>query len=313
MRIKISPRELFQKLLCAVIGICSSAYTFSSDVYIGGNNYEYSTSLGGPDLDFTATGFTIGADIDINDNIFLQAAYSRAEDDKSLMGSNQAHYESDYWSIGIGYALERWQVYFGYSAADDDVEHVHGAQNELSSTANIDWKSLRLYGDYTREIGAWAYTISSGIQYDETEIDTQVLPPDNLQPSDSDIWYANIKLSSDYYFPVSDNAGLYLGASINWYERIAGDSVDTQAPNNVSGADGPRPPPPPRPGGAGGGGNRGNGGAIANGTSGNSYGLFGLFLVYDLNENWSLDWNTSLGFGGDENANSHALTLSYFF
>lgn len=297
---------------CLLLGtLLLTTNAFSSGLHLGGNSYDYTTALDGFELDFTAIGFNLGADIDISESGYLQFSYAHAEDDTSLSGNDSADYESDYWSIGLGYEIKDWQLYLSYSSTDDDIEHIHGMMNEFLTTASIDWKSIQVSASYTHEIEAWALTASSGIQYDETEVDAQLRAPNNMQSSDTDAWYFNAKLSADYYIPVSDSA-LYVGASVNWYEQISGDDFSSTIFNAGGGIGGP--PPPPRPGGpGGGGGNRGNGGDRANATSGESYGLFALYLVYDINESWSLDWNSSLGFGGDENSNSHALTLSYFF
>ncbi|NKB37663.1 MAG: hypothetical protein GKR93_10905 [Gammaproteobacteria bacterium] len=301
--------DLVSKIISVLLTLFCTSSVFASDVSIGATNYEYSTFVDGFRLDFDAIGVAVGANLAISDNSFLQAGYSSVSDDQNLMAGNIAEFDSDSWHIGLAYNINKWQIFGRYSSIEDEIELVHGQQNDLFSSAKIDWQRFDFSGSYSGEQGLWAYTLTSGLQYDHSDVEGQIPPLGNIQTSETDSWYANVSVGADYYFALTDDSGAYAGISFNWFEQISSDDSNSVLFNNGMGG---MPPPPPRPGGGSGSGGRGNGGG-ANSTFGESYGLLGFYLIYTINSHWSLDWNTYLGVKGDENSNSHALTLSYFF
>ena len=293
--------------------------TAANSVFVGGDVYDYRSSLDDIAVDYTPVGGALGGTIDVSETMYLQLMLGRWGDDGAdnrVGSSSRGDFSAALMSAGMGYQYENWRFYASYSHSEDDLDIRHGAMAEFLSTQRSESDTLRVDANYLWEMGRWAYAAQLGVQYDSSE-NRESLDQSNTNTfEDSDSYFVNLKLSTDYYVGISDNSGFYLGAGVNWFDRVSFSSSGSQTvamgpPMPVAGGN-PPPPPPPRPGGGGGGG-RGDNGGNANRTSGSSYGIASLYAVYDLNQHWSLDWQSTFGFAGDENLDAHALTLSYYF
>lgn len=284
----------------------------ANNIYVAADNYDYLSMLDGIELDYSAMGFAVGGAVDVGERNSLQLEFGRWSDDISLADSGSATFDSRLVTLGWAYSMDRWQIHASYSDIKDEIEMSHGRNNEFLSLSDIDSSTLSLSASYAETRGAWANFFSFGLQWNESDLVSMLDQSNEMINQQDDSLYAMAKIGTDYYLPGGDKTAWYFGGSLAWYQELSADQDITET--QMGGMPGMGTPPPSRAGGNGANnGNAGNGGNNINRTFGGDFGLLGLFVTYEINTRWSLDLKTSIGFAGDQNANSHALTLSYQF
>ena len=319
---------------CAILPVLYAPLIQAHSVYISADSYGYETALENITLDYQPLGGVVGGSFGVSDDLHLQYQLGLWNDGARLVDGGTSDFQSTLYGVGLSYDLGNWGFSIFYSDISDEISAIHGDQLTLRSTSDVDAMSFQVDVTYGAEIGPWVHYYKAGLQYDDTDSITFFDQTNQRINQRDDSLLAMAKAGADYYLASGDNSGLVLGAALSWYSELSSDqtsAVDSM-PMNMPNNGNPLPQPPPRAGvngsgsnigvngiGANGGGNgRGNGagvngGANINRTLGESYGLLSVYTTYYINRHWSLDWNTSIGFAGDENANSHALTLSYGF
>jgi hypothetical protein len=294
--------------MAALLPLAFTESVMASGIYVGGDNIDYRTSLNGIELDYQLQGISIGGDWNITDSIYVQYSHGRWSDSANLQNPGDSDIESTFNGVGIGYVYDQWMFYASYGVVKDEIDIHHGAQGEFLSRSDSESEVWLLEANYQWVMGAWAHTVSVGYQYDQTEMDAVINQPSMIiVDDDSDSSTANVKISTDYYFELSEQSGLFVGASLQWFEQVSGED------NQETGGQ----PPGGLGGGAGGGQNGGAGGGQRAGVninrSADDGGLVGIYVGYNINPHWSVDWNSSIGVFGDAEDDSHSITLNYEF
>lgn len=288
--------------LGAFTSVIVSTQCYGNSVYVGADRYEYLTEVSEIKLDYRLAGLAIGGELDLSESVFLQVGVGRWTDDISLKDSGSSDITSELKNVGVGYAMGNWEFFASYSVIEDEMEIIHGMNQEFFTSADIESNITHVDVSYQWEMGLWAHTLLVGAQRDQKKIDADLDDPKMELSDTTEANYANIKWSTDYYFYIADDAGIYLGASVDWYDRLSGDSGDDNA-------GGPAPAGGPGGGGGGGGGNNNGGGGGR--TSGDNGGIFGLYFAFDMDANWSVDVNTTFGVAGDADESAYSVTLTY--
>ncbi len=283
---------------CVLISSFCSSYIYASNLYMGVDSYEYVTEVDKIKLDYRLAGGAIGGEVDIGESTFFQFGVGRWSDDIDLVDSGNSEITSSLRRVGAGYSFGNWGFFASYQKIEDEIEIVHGKNQEFFTSAEIKSAVTHVDVSYQWEVGLWAHTVLFGVQDDKKDVDAELGDPKMHLSESSDFRYVNIKLNTDYYFYLSDTSGVFAGVSLDWYDQVSGGSDD----ENV----GVSPPPPP-PNGGGGTGGGGNGTA----TTGDSGGLIGFYIIYDIDTHWSVDVNMTQGAFGDADLNSYSLTLTY--
>lgn len=284
-------------LLCIFASAFYSPIIHASNLYIGTDSYEYVTEVDKIKLDYRLTGGAVGGELDIGESTFLQFGMGEWSDDIGLIDSGNAKITSALKSIGAGYSFGRWEFFASYRQIEDEIEIVHGKNQEFFTSADVASTATHIDASYQWEVGLWAHTVLLGVQRDRKDVDAALDDPKMQLSESSDSRYVNVKVNSDYYFYLSDSSGVFAGVSLDWYDQISGSSDD----ENVGA------PPPPTNGGGGG----GNGGGNGTPTTGDSGGLVGVYVIYDMDVHWSMDINITQGAFGDADLNAYSLTLTY--
>lgn len=305
-------KNFYSRSCYALFALITPQLTLANTVYIAVDNYDYVSVLDEIDLDYTAMGLAVGGSIAFGDRSTLQLELGQWSDDSGLADAGSSRFESRLASIGWSYAMGDWQIYASYADITDEIELMHGRSNEFFSFSDINSSTLSLTASYERAVGAWANYFSFGVQRNDSKLVSMLDQANQRIVQEDDSLYAMAKVGTDYYLPGGDKSAWYFGGSLAWYQELSSDQSISET--QMGGMPGQGTPPPARAGGnSANNGNAGNGGNNINRTFGGDFGLLGLFVTYEINTRWSLDWKSSIGFAGDQNANSHALTLSYQF
>ncbi len=284
---------------CVLTFALYSSFVQASNLYLGADSYEYVTEVDKIKLDYRLAGGAIGGEVDVGESAFLQFGVGEWRDDIGLVDSGDSEITSSLRSVGAGYSLGNWEFFVSYRQIEDEIEIVHGKNQEFFTHAEIKSAVAHIDVSYQWEFGLWAHTALLGLQDDKKDVDAALGDPKMHLSESRDSRYVNIKLNSDYYFYLSDKSGVFAGISLDWYDQLSGggDGENVGAP----------PPPPPSNGGGGNGG--GGNGTAATGDSG---GLVGFYIIYDIDNHWSVDVNLTQGAFGDAELNSYSLTLMYY-
>lgn len=312
-----------QAKILTMIGIIVINPAWGGNVYIAADSYEYFTGLGDYNLDYRPQGWVLGGAFDLNEKFELQYEFGNWEDEIQFSepGEGQSDFESTLKNIGIGYSIDNWRVNFSYSELSDEKQVLLGATTPDLVDLRNDTDSLRLNLRYLQLVGSWVYSYEGGLLWNRSNAQTQINSENLMVLQELESAYAMGKIGLDYFIGRSAESGWYLGSSISWFQEISSD-VQTEEFDLSTIEDRPGPVM------MGGrrdnrrngrvntlGGNVGSGidGASVNRTFGDSFGLVNLYTTYLFNQDWSVDWTTSIGFAGDVNATTHTLLLNYQF
>jgi hypothetical protein len=281
----------------------------ASNVYVAVDRYDYDIAEGDIDLSLNPIGAVIGGAVDLSDTTFIQYEFGKWGDDETIESREGpvSDFDSNLIYIGLSTQWRAWDLMVSYADVSDDLEVRFGNRLEFLDLSTVSSKSIRLLASHNTQIEQWTRYYSIGLQFDDSEYDSFSGGGTPLVSQANDGSYATFKFGGDHFFPINQRSGWLIGASLTWHQELSSnESIDAFGDNNGF-------PPPRNSGGNGTGAPGGNGGGRVNRTFGDSYGLIALYGTYQINDSWSLDWNSSIGVAGDENSNSHSLTLGYEF
>lgn len=319
--VKTHARKSKSFFLCSVfcsLALLASLNSKASSVYVALDSYDYDFVAGADlDLDLSLVGAAFGGTFDLSDTTFLQYEFGKWSDRVSVSGpmSSLSDFDSRLFYIGLGAKWNSWEFIASYSEISDNVSTQLGNEIEFTGGSNVSIQSFKFLANHNKEIGLWNRFYSVGLQYDDAEFESFSAQSDQVLLQGNDNLYAMLKFGGDYFIEQKDQAGWFLGASLSLYQELASnedtsqilfsDTSDLFPALDIS--------PVTRRGNVAGFGGGNGGAARVNRTSGDNFGLLGLYSTYQINSSWSVDWSSSIGFAGDQNSNSHALTLGFIF
>jgi hypothetical protein len=316
--LKQHSRYLANSLRCAAVcflTLFTLAQAKASSVYVALDSYEYDLILGDIALGLNPLGLALGGSFDVSDKLFLQYEFGKWNDDGGIDNSKDAtsDFDSSLTTFGLGIKLAEWELLASFTDINDEATLQHGRELEFNTAGEVGLQSIKLLASRTDKAGQWERYYSFGLQYDDAESMTVFGDSNQMLLQDSDALFGMLKVGGDYYWPLKDKSAWFLGASLSWYQELSSSNDIRQFNLSDRSSLLLAPPLGANGNGLGNGGGNGNGGASINRTFGDNFGLIGIFATYHLNDKWSLDWGTSLGFAGDGNSSSHALTLGCRF
>jgi hypothetical protein len=284
-------------------------------VYVALDSYEYDFRLGDIDLGLNPVGLALGGNFDVSDKLFVQYELGKWNDDGGIDNARDAtsDFDSSLINLGIGIKLADWELLASFTDISDELTLQHGHELEFNTVGEVGLQSIKFLVNRADKIGQWEKYYSFGLQYDDAESITVFDDRNQMLVQNSDALFGMLKIGGDYYLPAIDQSGWFFGASLSWYQELSSSDDIRQFNLSDSGTLLLAPPLGGNGNGPGNGGGIGNAGASINRTFGDNFGLLGIYATYQVNDKWSLDWSTSIGFAGEENSNSHALTLGFRF
>ena len=299
---------LMRFLIALFFGLFGFSSVQAHSVYSAVDSYDYEVVLGDVSLDLAPVGLAIGGSVDLNEKIYLQYELGQWQDNDAQLDatSSSSNFESTLMNLSVGLKLANWELSAFYTDIGDEVVVLSDQILSLNMSSELELRSYKLLAKQTKQIGNWERYYAVGLQYDQSESRTVFSDVRQMEMQNSDAVYGMFKFGGDYYLKTNENSGWLVGGSVSWYQSFSSNDDIRQFDINDNGD-------LLRPTGRGGnGGGPGNGVRI-NRTFGDDFGIAALYATYQISENWSLDWNSSLGFAGDVNSNSHALTLGFMF
>lgn len=278
---------------------------------------------------------------DLNDNWSVDFDYQKWKDEKLNSDRYQGNIDLKGWGTGLSYYKEQWSFGLSYNHSTDETyaENIRRPQqqNFWEKTKAKSWGLSVGYGWLS---GDMFYNLSLSGQVSDWNSDTRETvrvppppeppegegPPPGDEPppqfeqvrdlTSGDVSSVSASFSMARYWPMQDGTGVMLGGMLSWNHMISGESV-------LVSSTGRRPPPQrPRNGsrgngrGAAPGGldlNRAGGGNLSSASGDDSYGQVAFYVSYDLTENWSVDFDTGIDIGTDENDVIWSVSLGYFW
>lgn len=260
----------------------------ANSVYLEADSYEVFTDVGDIALDYRLTGFAVGGELIIGKSAFLQLGIGQWSDDIAIQDSGDSDITSESRTLGAGYTLGHWQLFVSYSEIQEAIDITHGVNREYFSEVDIESTLLHVDMSYQWKVGMWAHRLLLGAQRGNNDVEANLDDPTRNSVVDIDTEYVNIQWSTDYHFYISDETGIYVGASMDWYDKLSSDSDELNV-GGLTTADG-------------------HGGGR---TSGDDGGILGLYLAFDMDQHWSVDINTAFGVAGDAEENAYSVILRY--
>ena len=275
----------------------------ASSVYVGYGQSEQTTEPA-PDrkLDFTPGGTTALISLDVTDQLSVSADVYRADESQSLSDRLTGNIEIRSWSIGVGYFLDNWSFSASYVNWQDELTINDSNNNVTGIEQESDSPSISVQAGYDWQKGNWQLGTGVGVHYSDWDMSERRIirdepPRDSLDEGSST--FISLNLSASYFIELNQNRGMILGLSTRWNQLTDSESAAvSRNGRNISQI---------------------NNRTVLNfinsqsalGTE--SYGQVNTFVSYDISENWLVDVNVSLDFGGEESSTAWAVNLGYVF
>jgi hypothetical protein len=294
-------------LFLAIIFYFASSSALSSNFSISHSQFEQYITLDNQEVFFKPSGQGVFLSLDLHENWNARFDYQKWQDD--LQGNNPMSLDLAYSSYGgsISFTQANWYVTTNFDFIEDDISYISDPRG------NDHHNDLTTVSSFSGQIGYswvdenWLFDVSVGAQYSDwlvenkTYIRNQVNASDeNVSTEDSTSTF-NMGFSAARYWELTKQQGILVGALFSWSYQFSGDEGLTG--QNIS------PEPPKRPQRIPNGGN-----SISRITSGDdNYGQLMFYASYDINEAWSLDFDTSVDIATTNNSQGWAIGISYNF
>lgn len=328
---------------CALLGVTSQTYANSMSLSYGElkQPFIYMEQT----VTFKPIGPALLMSFDLNDNWSLDFDYQSFDD--ALVNGNEFRSTTDLssWGTGVTYFKDKWSLGLSYNNSTDKTYAEHARRpDEHNQKEQTDAKSFGLSAGYGWLSGEMFYNFSLSAQMSDWDTNTDETvtrpspppppppgggepppPPPPPEPETEVIRDVNSgdasSLSASFslarYWPLQDESGVLVGGMLSWNHTLSGDSVLVSStgrrapPNRQGGQSGGGP----RGGGAGGAGNvnRAGGNSLSGVSGDDSYGQVSFYVSYDLTENWSIDFDTGVDIGTDNNDTIWSVSLGYFW
>ena len=286
----------------------------ANSIAINHSQLEQVLSVQDSELTLTPAGQGISVSFDLTSALSMQVNYQSWQDNNTTLQPRKVAIDLTTWGGSLVYNHNDW-AFSAYVSNSTDQAKYHNT-NKRQSLYRLNESDTKTFGAavaYNFFRGSWLYDISLALDYNDWQSEQwQKLPmviegePQLANESTIQTNNHNLNISSSFsmahYWSLNDNNSVLLGTSLAWYYQLSGQHSDgsenlIQRPNR-----------------------RQLRASRTTNTIGNlagvgdeSYGQLSLYLVYELNDAWSIDADISQEIASYDNNQSWSLGLSYAF
>jgi hypothetical protein len=299
----LSQRAYFHLCICVltITATISASDCYAKAVFVGYLQSEQSTLVSNKILEFSPKGTTALLSFDITPDWSLSVDYTKLND--KHLAANNAGGELDVssWGVGVSRYINDWSFLFSYSDWHDDLK-VQLKDNVGFLDQATRSPSVSISGAYDWNQGHWQFGLSAGMHLsDWQQISITPVGPNTRTKSvnEGKSTFISIALSTAKLIEITHVGNMLIGSSFSWNQLTDSDSL-TDSPNgrsisrvnNRTGHDHSN---------------------IAGITGTESYGLLNFYLSYDITDAVSVDVDSTLDLGGEQNTQAWSINLGYLF
>ncbi|WP_199610989.1 outer membrane protein assembly factor [Flocculibacter collagenilyticus] len=334
MKIKSPNLLAYSTLSLSIIALCSLSLTSvnasAASVFVSAGQTELSADVGEKVVNFKPRGSSLSMSFEPSENWSLNVYLSQYSDDADLTLDNslptQADYNEDSYGLSTTYFNEQWSYQLGYSVYQDDLilsnrKHEPFKEDTRApsyfGSVGYSWigedSNSSPFGDTTLQSSTY-HSISAGLQYSDWEQHQvrfappqhppRLMPPQSFDNKGNNL-YVDLSYDFSLYNPLSSDAGIVWGAALSWHYLISGESnliaINGRSINQIVS----RLPKNSRTT------------NFINSTrassSGSSYGVVASYISFELNKNWTVEFEVSSSIAGDNDTQAGSISVGYTF
>ena len=291
-------------------------FVMANSISMAYGGYQDTLYIGENRVELEPMGVSVFAQFNVNDAMTLNASYSKFDDNNSFNDIANVDLENQNIALGISYNWQDWLVFVDYSDTDEDVKiqaksrDIRFYDEEYRAPA---WSIGISHGDFIGDFDSataspWYWSISAKTLYTDWERDTKRVSQPLQDPiiktgkDAGDSWFASVGISLSQYMPTSGDAGFNYGGSLSWHHLISGESgIVSRNGRSISQISASRQLTSSQ---------QSN---FSQKVSGDQYGIVAIFFGYSLNNDFSIEFDTSTSVAADENSASINLSANYYF
>lgn len=290
---------------------CTTSYNaLANNIAVNHSQLEHYIALPNEEVLLTPAGEGIFLSLDLNKDWTIKFDYQHWQANQQAISPVSLDLALTSFGSNISYAKNNWYISTSIGLSEDDVSYRENQRRTDFRQEDTQVTSFSTMLGYNWLQGDWMFDASIGAQYADWSIKNKKFNGERAQqngkPSEEatitkdNTSTINIGISAARYWELTEQQGILAGVMLSWSYQFLGDEKLTEENR-----------PPIRQGRLQ---LRNNAGNTSRATSGdNNYGQISAYLSYDINNDWSIDADTSVDIASENSGQSWAVGISYSF